>query len=339
MQKWIICFFLCTSVLFGVEARLKERIEKAKTGDYVVVEAGKTVTLLAIRANNGSTLIFEEISAPLQNLKKLPTSWSDWIKAKAPGHTSWSMTELDLKTGQILECYSYSRSSWVKLSQQESLFASLLLLPMKAVPQKELRRIGPPPLDGEADHRKVWIPPLVFEGNKIENVSFEAFGVTWPQDGSELANKDAILYFDKEKRSPLPFWIQIETSHLTAALKTVDSGKNLASIYRSLPRRVPEFIGMPQHTKNGLKLTLKSPKYYRQFELFAVDVTNKQKQLCPINHSLTEINEELLTVEIDREELEENLQADHRYTWLIVPAGHSESYTQSTKPFAWNSKE
>jgi len=338
MRNWIVYFLFCTSLVLGSEIHLKERVEKAKNGDYIVVEAGKTLTLFVLRANTGSSIIFEEISAPLQNLKNRPTSWSDWIKAKAPGHTSWSMTEVDLKNGEILECYSFSRSSWVRLSQQESLFATLLHLPMKPIDPKDQRKIGPPPMDGETDHRKVWVPPLVFEGKKIEDVAFEAFAVRWPEDGTELSGREAILYFDKEKRSHLPFWIQMETAHVTAALRTVDSGKNLASIYRSLPRRVPEFIGSPQYTKNGLKLSLKSPKYYRQFELFAVDVTTRQKQICPITHSLLENNEESLTVEIDRDELDQILQPNHRYNWLIVPTGHSESYTQSNKSFVWTPK-
>lgn len=332
---WLLSFLLCSFLLMGGEFRLKERIEKAKSGDYVVTEANKMVTLLAIRSISPTTLLLEEISAPLQNLKKRPASWPEWVKAKAPGHTSWSMIEIDLQTSQILECYSFSRATWVHLSQNESLFATLLDVPLLSIDPTRQRKIGPPPMEGEPDLRKTWTPSLVFEGQKIEGARFEVFETTWPKDGSEMSGQAVCLYFDQDKRFPFPYWVQVETSHATAALCTIDSGKNLPAVHRTLPRRIPEFIGNPQKTQSGLRLSLKCPKYYRQFELFAIDVTHKEKQICPITHSLVQGDEEFLTLEIDQEELKQNLQSDHRYTWLLVPTGYSESYTESHKPFIY----
>ncbi|MGB7977677.1 MAG: hypothetical protein WCF19_00795, partial [Chlamydiales bacterium] len=40
-------------------------------------------------------------------------------------------------------------------------------------------------------------------------------------------------------------WIQVETAHATAALRTIDAGSNLPVVYRTIPRRVPEFVGTP----------------------------------------------------------------------------------------------
>lgn len=339
MKNWLFCFLFAATLTFGAELRLQERLEKAKSGDFIVTEANKMITLLAIRSNNPHTVILEEISAPVSHLKKMPDSWGEWVKAKAPGHTSWSMIEIDLQSGQVLECYSFSRSAWIQVSQNESFIATLLHLPMKSTPTDKRKRIGPAPLDGEPDFRKSWNPPLVFEGKKVENAHFDVFEALWPKDGTELSNQQITLYFDKEKRFPLPFWVQVDTSHATAALRTIDSGKNLPSLYRSLPRRVPEFIGQPQKTEQGIRLSLKSPKYYRQFELFAIDITTKEKHICPITHSLVQGEEEFLTIEIDQESLQETLEPNHRYTWLLVPVGHSESYTESQKPFVWSSKE
>jgi hypothetical protein len=335
MKLWLFCFLSMLSLSFGAEFRLKERLEKAKVGDYIVTEANKMVSILTIRSITPKTLIFEEISAPSQNLKKRPDSWPEWIKAKAPGHSSWSMVEVDLENGQVIECYSFSRSAWIQLSQKESLFATLINLPMQSISPDKRRKIGPPPMQGEADHRKAWNPPLISEGQKLEDAKFDVYETTWPEDGSELSNKEVSLYFDKEKRFPLPFWVQVETSHATAALRTIDSGKNLPVIYRTIPRRVPEFVGLPQKTENGIRLSLKSPKYFRKFELFAIDVTSREKQIYPMTHSIIQGNEEWLTVEIDQESLNDTLESDHRYTWLLVPVGHSELYTESIKPFVW----
>ncbi|OGN63666.1 MAG: hypothetical protein A3E80_02745 [Chlamydiae bacterium RIFCSPHIGHO2_12_FULL_49_9] len=338
MYKLAICLLVAAQTVMCAEFHLKERLEKAKTGDYIVAEAGKMVTVLAIRSKNGKSVVFEEISAPCQNLKKHPASWADWVKARAPGHSSWSMIEIDLQTGDIVECYSFSKAAWVQLSRQESLFSTLLQLSLKPIPTDKLRRIGPPPQDGEADHRKIWAPPLVYEGKKIDNARFEAFETLWPEDSSELSNKTVSLYFDKDSRSPLPFWIQVETAHATAALRVIDAGKHLPSPYRTFPRRTPEFVGAVQKTENGIRLSLKSPKYFRQFELFAVDVTSRVKQITPITHSLVQGDEEFLTLEIDEDQLKQTLEPDHKYTWLLVPTGHTESYTESQRSFTWSEK-
>lgn len=336
MKSWFLCFFFCISIVFGTDFCLKERLEKAKSGNYIVTEANKMITLLAIRSNISNTLLLEEISVPISHLKKLPVSWAEWVKAKAPGHTSWSMIEIDLMNGQVLECYSFSRSAWIQISQNESFLTTLIHLPMKKIASDKRKRIGPPPLAGEPDFRKIWNPPLIFEGKKIESGNFDVFETLWPKDGTALADQRVSLYFDKEKQFPFPFWIQIDTSHATTVLKTIDSGHNLPSLYRTLPHRIPEFIGSPKKTDRGLLLSLKSPKYYRQFELFAIDITTKEKQICPITHSLIQGDGELLTIAINREDLKETLQPNHRYTWLLVPVGHSESYTESHKPFVWS---
>lgn len=314
----------------------KARLKTAQNGDFIVVEASKMITLLSLRSLTLKTVVLEEISVPRHNLPKIPSSWHNWVKEHAPGHTSWSMLEIDLDTGQILECYSFSRAAWIEASQEKSLFATLLLLPLKEVSVEERKKIGSPPLEGEPDRRQIWQPPLIFEGKKIEKAKFDAFEAAWPKDHSELSGKTVSLYFDRTIGFPLPFWVQVDASYASATFQVVDSGKNLPSIYRSIPRRVPEFVGLPQKTKEGLKLSVKSPKYYYSFELFAIDVTNKEKKILPVSHSLKEGQGEFLTIEVDEVQLQEALEIGHKYTFLLVPSGHAESYTETIKPFTWN---
>jgi len=325
---WVLCASLSASPL-------QERIGRASAGDYLVVEGGKMITVLSIRSVTPAAIVLEEVSAPSQNLKKRPSSWAEWIKARAPGHTSWSMLEVDRSTGEILECYSFTRASWLQLSSQESLLTTLLTLPLTPVPADARRKIGPPPSPGEMDTRKIWNPPALFEGKKQENIRFDVYEATWPKDKSPLSGNSILLYFDRDGKFPLPFWIQVETAHAHLALRTIDTGKNFPSPYRKFPRRIPQFVGEPQKSKGGLRLSLRSPKYFRHFDLFAIDVTTKERQLCPITHSLIEGKEDLLTVEIPEEELNQTLKPDHRYTWLLVPAGHTDSYTETQKPFTW----
>jgi len=333
-MKWILTLCLFASSVFGSEFPLLKRLEKAKAGDYIVFEANKTITLLAIRSLTNHSMVLEEISAPAP--KNKPESWAAWLQAKAPGHTSWSMIEIDLKAKEILECYSFSRCAWLSQSPKDSFLATLLHLPLIPVEAKDRRKIGPAPQEGEADHRKVWNPPLVINGKKVEG-TFDAYQTDWPQDGSELAGKNVCLYFDRNSNLPLPCWIQVDTGQVTGSLRAIDSGHRLpASPYRNMPRRIPEFVGSPVKTKNGIRLSIKSPKYYKTFELFAVDVTTgKEKQIHLVSHSLAEGQGEILNLEVDAEELYQVLQPDHKYTWLLVPAGHSGSYTELAKPFTW----
>lgn len=331
-MRWLIIFIF---PIFGAAFSLKERLVGAENGDYLVVEVNQTIALLHICSSTPTTLLLEEIAAPKKNLKRLPDSWTEWVKHRAPGHTSWSMLEIDLQKGEIVECYSFSQASWIPLSSKESLLVALLQSPLKPIEAEKRRRIGSPPPPGEADFRQIWQPPLTFEGEKIAKSQFDAFETSWPQDGSEWAGKTFLLYFDRDSLSPFPYWIEVETSHASFHLRALDGGKHLSSLFRSLPRRIPEFIAPPQKTRSGLRLSIKSPKYYRQFELFAVDVTEREKEILPLSHQLIPGKEELLSIEISKEELHQTLKSGHRYTWLLIPTGHSESYSATVKPFTW----
>ena len=326
-----------------LEFPLLKRLKKAKAGDFLVLEANKTITLLAIRSLTDQSLVLEEISAPSAKVNlNSPTApgaatfWSKWIQNKAPGHTSWSMIEIDLAQNRILECYSFNRNSWLSQSPQDSFLATLLHLGLTPVHQMERRRVGPAPQEGEMDRRLIWNPPLIVDGKKIDQAISDAYEAEWPQDGSELSGKMISLYFDQGEQLLLPCWIQIDTGQITASVRAIDSGHKLPiSPHRSMPRRIPEFIGSPLKTKNGLRISVKSPKYYKQFELFAVDVTTKDKQIHLINHSLAVGPGDTLNLDIETSELQQVLLPDHKYTWLLVPSGYSGSYSEMPRPFTW----
>jgi hypothetical protein len=320
---------------FTSQFPLFERLERAKNGDFVVWEANKTITLLALRSSHEQTLILEEISAPSPKDKSI--CWAEWLKEGAPGHTSWTMMEINLKDKEILEAYSFSRASWISRSSKDNFLATLLHLPLTPMPREKMRRIGPPPPEGEMDLRKIWVPPLFLDGKQVKLALFDAYETVWPQDGSELAGLTIHLYFDRDVLSPLPCWIQIDTGQITATVRAIDSGHKLPpSFYRTLPRRAPEFMGSPSKTKNGgLRFSIKTPKYYKDFELFALDVTSQEKEIHLLKTSGTENMNELVNLDVEAEELSSILQPNHKYTWLIIPTTHSESYSELTKPYLW----
>jgi len=335
MRYFLFFAYALLGVGHALSSPLLDHLGQAKNGDFVVLEANKTITLLVIRSANEHSLILEEISAP--PLKNTPISWAEWMQKRAPGHTSWSMMEIALKDQEILEAYSFSRAAWISTAPKDSFLATLLHLQLTPLPKEKLRRIGSPPLEGELDLRTVWTPPLVVEGKQTKPVVFDAYETIWPEDGSELAGKAIHLYFDCEGHSPLPYWVQIDTGQITATLRAIDSGHGLPpSCYRALPKRVPEFLGAPIKTKNGgLRFTLKTPKYYKEFELFAIDTTTSEKQIHQLHHLVTPNRNESVTLEIDVEELNNQLQPNHTYTWLVIPTAHNASYSELTKPFLW----
>ncbi|HSX37867.1 MAG TPA: hypothetical protein VLE95_03455 [Chlamydiales bacterium] len=334
IRIFFVAFLAACLSFFGVS--VQDRLSIASNGDYLVMEGGKMITLLSIRSINPTSFVLEEVSAPVENLQTRPSSWHEWIKGKAPGHTSWSMFEIQRSNGEILECYSFTRGAWIQLSTKESLIATLLSLSLTPVSHENRRKIGPPPSQGEMDNRKIWSPPALFEGKKQEGMQFDVYETVWPKDQTPFSGNTVLLYFDKEGRFPFPFWIQVEASHANLALRTIDTGKHCPSPYRKFPRRIPQFIGDPKKTQKGLKLFLKSPKYFQNFNLFAIDVTTKERELCPISYSLIQGKDELLTLEIEEEDLNQVLTTDHCYIWLLVPIGHADSYTETIKPFAWH---
>ncbi len=204
---------------------LQTVLSRGEKGDYIVAESGKLFTLIHIRAIDANKIVLEEISAPTKN--KPTQSWAGWVRQKAPGHSSWSILEMNLQTGQITDCYSFSKNAHIQISPKESLLATLLQLPLKPVSSQERRRVGPPPLQGESDFRKLWTPPLIFEGKAVIDPQFSVFQTTWPNDDSELGGRQITLYFDQKMRIPLPLWIDVETSHMTFRFHVIDSGKNL----------------------------------------------------------------------------------------------------------------
>lgn len=305
-------------------SNLKSQLQEAKPGEYIVTEWNQTVTLLAIRSFTPETLLIEEISGPSRTLKNTP-SWPKWVEGGAPGHTSWSLIEIDPQSGEPIDCFSFSKSAWIRLSKEESFLSTLLNLPLTPQPLSEQKRIGPPPLSDEPDRRQIWMPP--------KHAHCDIFQTTWPKDSSPLSGETILLYFSPN--SPLPCWILIETTHLAADIQVIDQGTSLPSFHSEQAlRRPPEFIGSPQSTETGLRLTLKCSRSDRDFDLFAVDTTTEKKEIYLIPHTLIR-QKDILFFEIDSSDLSKILTPGHAYRWLAVPASGT-LYAELHEPFYWD---
>jgi hypothetical protein len=228
--------FLLFAISLSAEIRLKDKVKEGKPGDYIVAEQGSHQSLLLLRAIEGNKVLFEEITIPSDERKKSSLAWDEWLKNKAPGHTSWIAYEIDLEKDLLLECYSFSRQGW--LLEQNHFFTQLLSLDLEKGRDAERKKIGPPPLDGEIDRRSFWIPAKIVQGKKYRSPRFEFFVGKWPQDSSDLSGCAIETYFDLENPSfPFPYWIDIKSSHYTMRISIIDSGRDLISPQSNIPSR------------------------------------------------------------------------------------------------------
>jgi hypothetical protein len=332
----ILAFLLlnCASPLVAQQPplSLKEKFTNAQAGDFVVTAQDGNYSLLFIRSLSPQTLLLEEISVPSQHINLAKTDWKKWVKEKAPGHTSWTLYEIDSSTGKLIECFSYSKNGWLYLDQSEQFLTRLLSLPLLPVLSSERKKIGIQPTQ-EQDLRALWNPPLVVEGKKVSKPSFEVLKTKWPDDGSRLSLCTIELYFSKEHPSfPFPYWLEVKSPHYAFKIRTIDSGHHLMSSMQGvMPRRPPQIVGLTQKGEKSWKLVIRTPSYFQEMNLFAID---EDKTTFPIAFSTkTGSKNEEFIFEIPCSELKRVLKSGQRYQWILTPKAGNDVYVKSDETF------
>lgn len=222
MKIYLLLFLFFFQALGALE--LKTKLTNAASGDFIVYLYKSHITLVRIAKHHPKELVIEEITAP-----KGDYDWQEWLNQNAPEHTSWTVTTLDPTTLKILSSYSLDEQPTAIMTSDLQFLPTLLKLELQAVPQDQLKKIGPEPMAGEVDMRKIWHPKIVWKGKTIE-IPIDAFRATWPKDESELAGKSIEVYIpQKEALSYLPYWIEIGSGPLKAKVQAIDSGSGLVS--------------------------------------------------------------------------------------------------------------
>lgn len=337
----LIALFLTAAPVcsaYAAPATLQEKFTGAQAGHFIVTAQEGNYSLLFIRSIASDTLVLEEISAPAKQIDLKTIDWKKWAAEKAPGHTSWTLYEIDRTTGELIECFSVSKNGWLFLDASEQFLARLLTLPLSAVKSAERKKIGLPPVSGEDDRRPLWNPPLVYEGKKNSKPDFDVWQTQWPDDSTRLALCTIELYFAKSHPSfPFPYWIEVHSPHYAFKMRAVDSGQGLVSALPGpMPHRTPQILTTVQKGEELWKLLIQTPPYFPKIQLFAVDVTGGSSTTIPIAFSTKSgaKNGEML-LEIPTSKLQETLKSGHRYQWAIVPEGSS-IYIESEESFAWH---
>jgi hypothetical protein len=232
----VILITSLTAQLSAEELFLRDNFQRAQPGDYIVVSANKTQTLMHIYDKQNQILTVEEIAVP--ECKRSPKlSWKEWVNLGAPGNTSWVMFEVDLRNGQMIRYYSFTKKNWFEIPDADNFLSKLLSLKFTKIPDSARKRVGPKPLSGP-EWRPFWQPRMMVEGRPIQGVIFDAWRTKWPRDGTDLSGKTIEVYLPHDnQRYPayFPYWLQINGALGKAKIRIIDSGSLLQSPMPALP--------------------------------------------------------------------------------------------------------
>ncbi len=225
MLSLLFFLFLWSVSCFGIT--LGDAFENARPGDFVVCAYQKHLTILIIKENNETSIAFEEISGPMNLINEYLGKWNTWIEKDAPQHTSWTISTMSKSTKEITSIYSKDAEEYLAVDSAISFLPTLLLLPFHSITPSERKHLGPPPMPGEPDFRKLWNPKIIYEGKEIyPPIVVER--VFWPNDKSDLSGKAIDLYIPRQDAiTYFPYWVEIAVAFGKVKIRVVDSGRNL----------------------------------------------------------------------------------------------------------------
>lgn len=334
LALWI--FFLPFSVYSIQSTTLKNRFEKGSPGDFIVTAQDGIYTVLILRHREKNQLILEEISIPQTQWKIQKNHWQNWLDEKAPGHTSWSLFEIDLEQGKLIESYSINKQSWLYIDSSEFLLSKLLELPLHKVGKEARKKIGPPPGPGEQDFRSIWNPPLICSGKALKKPSFEVYQGQWPRDRSLIEDCLIDFYFSSlDPLFPFPHWLEIQSAHYTLTIRAIDSGKGLISpIKGTIPHRLPSITNATKRSPEVWTLSIQVPVYCHNLNLYAIELDSLNAAIF-IPFQLRLGSGEEAFIDISPSTLHKLLKKGSYYRWALIPASENCIQIQSRERFLW----
>lgn len=239
MKFYLILLFCFGFLTLSAEQDLiQHQLKKGRKGDYIVVAQGKCLTLFHIFDKNAQSVLLEEVAIPALTADYYVKGWKEWIAQGAPNHSSWILYELNLDKGEITRYYSYTKRSFFTIPEGDSFLATLLHLDLEEIPFEQRKKVGLSPRGNEPDRRKPWAPKMVFEGQEIADVPFNAYVSRWPSDGGPLSGKIIEIYLPEESShypSYFPYWLQVRGVVGPSKVRVIDSGQQLSSPQKGFP--------------------------------------------------------------------------------------------------------
>lgn len=305
---------------------LKNLMDSAEPGGYVVTEQNKTFTFLHIHDKKSDSIVIEEVTISAASFARHRMNWKDWFESGAPGHTAWTMSQINLQTGRLEETFSFTHQGWLDLADSNPFLTTLFNLSFHAVPENQRRRIGLAPGYGKPDHRPIWNPRLIVEGQVIPNMQFSVWRARWPSDGSDLSRKMIEIYLPNTAASQhaprfpiyFPYWLEVEGKIGSAKVRIVDSGTGASSPKGSLPQRPVTLLGEGNMNEAGLTFYLNAPLYYREFLILAEKMDVFPNQTVSLPCMIYPFDKKTLALQIPKDVLHANLTAGESYRFLIM---------------------
>lgn len=232
MIRFLMLILALSGFFLRLEAdafTLKDNLQQAIPGDFLVIAANKTITFMHIYEKQNGVLIVEEIAVP-EGRKPQQMSWREWVQQEAPGNTSWVMYEIDLPTGRMLRYYSFTKQGWFEIAEADNFLSKMLNLRLSRMPDKDRKKVGTKIF--ATDDSRFWQPSLVVDGTIIRGIKFDAWRTRWPKDNTDLSGKIIDLYLPQDKQaypSYFPYWLQINGTVGRAKVRIIDSGSQLKS--------------------------------------------------------------------------------------------------------------
>lgn len=236
-MKPLAYFFLMLTLILGLssslyseELLLRKNLQLANPGDFIVISANKTLTLLHVHDKKNQILSIEEIAVP-ESKRSSAIGWKEWVHQGAPGNTSWVIYDIDLQTGKMLKYYSFTKKNWFDIPEADNFLSKLLNLKFNPIPENARKRIGPK-INSGPELRAIWNPKMIVEGKTIPNVEFDAWRTKWPCDGSDLSSRTIEVFLPKDSKlypAYFPYWLQIHGAIGKAKVRLIDSGSKLKS--------------------------------------------------------------------------------------------------------------
>lgn len=226
LKKLCAIFVFCFAVAHAETLFLRDQIQRANPGDFIVTLRDNAFTFLRIHERSSSSVTMEEISVPMGRIPTENFSWREWIRQGAPQSTSWVRYKVVLPRGNITSSYALSAQGWYAITLSDVFLPTLLNLPFSPVPDTLRKRTG-------SNKNMIWNPPMVVDGKRIPNVAFDVWKALWPKDGSVLSNKTIEVYLPHDNNSypsHFPYWLQIQGGVIgNTQVRIIDSGKGLDS--------------------------------------------------------------------------------------------------------------
>lgn len=235
-MKQLAAFFIFLSLLFSFQPciyalKIGEKLIHAKEGDCFVFGHKKSFTLTRVALNEKTNLVLEEVSAPLSCK---PKDWQEWLLKNAPGHTSWTLTQIDLKKCHAKKAYCFVRKSHLSTDEAGSFLSILFNLNFEKLSSDKRKKIGISSGSDDLMPKALWQPPIP-EGANLSSKKFEAYRARWPKDNSELSNQLIEIYLpeitskNKAALSYLPYWIEVRHAALKTRVQTLYVGLGIES--------------------------------------------------------------------------------------------------------------